>query len=332
MKRHLLVIITLIGVGLGAPASAWAQGFAPAKGTLWTKFGIVTTVATDTYAGLDEIRIDPSIEAGSRVPFYSTGGGTGNGERVGGNLQIHELMSDIIYAPWERVSVTASLPLLKYVRYHNDSKDYTSTAIRPGDVWLSLGYQFTPDSLKALGSTLRVRGKIPTSFELPYGDRALLGDGQFDVGVESANTVKLGPLSIDASVTYMHRRPASDDTTEIRLGDELRISTAVGGSPAKGLWMSAGYASTIAETWEIERETMNHITVNFGSGLSAATAEGALIEPKIHTAFASIYYSFGPKDGVDNAIDFWFKVPLAGQDMPVLWSAGVGYVWAMTVD
>jgi hypothetical protein len=309
MKNFLSTVWLLVTVLVCVGSTAWAQGFAPAPGTMSVKIGTVSNVATEAFAGLDELRSNPSLETGSRVDFYSTGG-----EKVGGELQIHELAGSFFYVPWAGVTTSVAVPLLKYVRYRNDTNGYTTTALGPGDVTTTLGYQWTPQTWSSFGSTLASQLKIPTSFGFPYTDEAMLGDGQVDVGLSTQNTLRLGVVSVDASLSYVHRRPNKSDGRELRLGDEWRFSGSVGGAPTSALWVSLGYTGSVAQKWEIRE---------------AGEAWKELIQPQLHAAVASLYWTLTSSGESRSALDLWFKVPVAGQDIPVLWSGGVGYVLSM---
>ena len=300
--------LILVLLSLTTSAAAAAQGFTPPEGTLWTKFGVLSHLALDTFAGLDEVRFEESINAGDRVPFYSV-----EGDRVGGNLQIYELTGDVIYVPIRGLRTSFSAPLFKYVRYHNDVNDYTTQAFGPGDINLGAGYQWSPDSWNAYGSSVTVRAKIPTSFDLPYQNSASLGDGQMDVGAGLDQTFKVGPLLLDAGVTYLHRRPFTEGNLTIEPGDELQLQVALGGSIAQNVWAKVGYSGRLGETWT--------------SAVGDEPAS-ALIQPFFHGLFSSIYWTLSNDDTSTTDLDIWFQAPIAGQDAAILWSTGVGYVWA----
>lgn len=300
-----LALLSLLSVTVTAPANA--QGFAPPEGFLWTKFGLLNHVATDTFAGLDEVRFKPSITAGERVPFFSVGGA-----QVGGNLQIHELTGDLVYVPIKKLRTSVSAPLFKYVRYHNDVNDYTTQAFGPGDINVGAGYQWTPDGWSGYGSSVTIRAKIPTSFEYPYQDSAVLGDGQFDFGAGLDQTLKLGPALLDVGVTYLHRLPFEGEVRKVTPGDELHLLAALGGPVADNVWGKLGYSGKLGKSWINER---------FDSTF-------ALIQPEFHGVFSSLYWTMSRDDNATTALDIWLQAPIAGQDAAALWSAGVGYVWS----
>ncbi len=255
-RNKIALMATVCAAFVATPVAASAQGFAPAKGSVWMKLGYIYGQANGQFAGVDaqQFRNDdntPFFDAalGDRIGFISR-----QGQLVGGTLFSHDVTVDAVWSPIDGLTTGLFVPALRYVQYSNTTNDYTTRAVGPGDVKLYAGYQLTPRDHDVLGISLFGRVKVPTSFKLPYTDAALRGEGQPDAEIALENSAKFGPVMGNLGVTYRFRGDFIDGTDRVEIGDELEITASVGGSPAPWLWLSAGYSGLFGQEWRIVTE------------------------------------------------------------------------------
>ncbi len=303
---------------VAAPGAASAQGFAPAKGSVWMKLGYIHGQAGDQYAGVDaqswraEDGNAPRFDAalGERVGFISR-----QGQLVGGQLVSHDVTLDAVWSPIDGVTTGLFVPMLRYIQYSNDTNGYTTRALGPGDVKAYVGYQLTPRDQDVLGISLFGRVKIPTSFKFPYTNEALRGEGQTDVELGLENSAKIGPLLANLGATYRFRTDVVDGPDRVELGDELEVTASIGGAPLPWLWLSGGYSGLFGQQWEIETERYN-------------APFDRVVKREFQSVFAGAYVSFGQWIGAPGlALDLWYKLPIAGQDFSVMYSGGAGLAY-----
>ena len=291
-------------------ASASAQGFVPQKGSGWAKLGYIYSEADSNFAGRDEQRFAPEHEDGQRVPFRSR-----TGQVVGGELITHEATLDLLYSPLDRVVIGVFWPMFRYVRYSNTTNNFFTRARRPGDVNLYAGYQLA--ATERFGLTAYARLKAPTSYEYPYTNQALAGEGQIDAGGALGFTGLLrSNVALNGTIELKHRfgwvgNGGDPQGRFADPGEELHTSLTLGYGPASWLWLSAGYSGFQGTPWRIamagEREPIARIERSFHAGLFGA------------------YLTFGQWVGVEGlALDAFVKLPFTGTDHAAMNSYGLG--------
>ena len=281
------------------------------------KLGYIYGQANGQFAGVDaqQFRNDdgtPSFDValGDRVGFISR-----QGELVGGTLFSHDVTVDAVWSPIDGLTTGLFVPALRYVQYSNTTNNYTTRAVGPGDVKLYAGYQLTPRDQDVLGISLFGRVKVPTSFNFPYTNEALRGEGQPDAELALENSAKFGPVMGNLGVTYRFRGDFVEGVDRVEIGDELEITASVGGSPAPWLWLSAGYSGLFGQEWRI-------VTERYGRPFERTTRR------EFQTVFAGAYVMFGQYvDMPGLALDLWVKAPFAGQDFAEMYSGGAGLAY-----
>jgi hypothetical protein len=312
---------------LSSPASA--QGFTPQHKSKWFKLGYIQSSAAQNFAGIDEVRWNrynlennPSLEDreiayGERTDFRSR-----QGDVIGGELVANEVTLDAMYAPLPRVVVGGFIPIYKRAYYENP-RPYETEEKGAGDLQLFAGYQLTPAGQYKVGSTVYIRGKIPTSSKFPYTNESILGEGQFDLSAALGNSLSLLPrLYLNNTIELRHRfgwlGNGSDSEGRIAIpGDELHVFLGLGGGPTEWLWLNAGWAGMWGQAWLVQQ---------------AGEAEPDFqLERQFHAAQVSAYFSFGKflkaSAAQGLALDVFAKIPLAGRDHAVLYSFGGGLAY-----
>jgi len=316
----LLSLLLLVG------SSASAQGFTPQKGSTWLKVGYIQSSADQNFAGLDEVRWnrfnlenapeleDREIAYGERTDFRSR-----QGDVIGGALVANEVTLDATYAPLPRMVVGGFVPIFKRAYYENP-RPYKTEERGVGDIQLFAGYQLTPPDQYKIGSTVYIRGKIPTSSKFPYTNESLLGEGQFDLSAALGNSIAILPrLYLNNTVELRHRfgwlgNGSDPEGRFANPGDELHVFLGLGGGPTDWLWLNAGWAGMWGQAWVVQQV-----------GESEPDFQ---LQRQFHAAQVSAYFSFGKFIGVDGlALDVFAKIPFAGRDHAVLYSYGGGVAY-----
>ena len=305
----------------GWAASAQAQGFTPERGAVWAKVGIIHSWAHDQLAGRDEQFYNPDVVLGSRRPFRGR-----NGQVVGGEQNTQQLTIDATWAPIDGAVVGLYAPLLMRVYYHNDTNDYTTTSIGPGEPAVFAGYQLTPRGQWGFGSTLYVRGELPVQRKFPYTNEAIRSEGQLDLSIASANSVRLvDQLYLNVVAEYRWRLAyEGEGGTSADPGDEVHLTAGLGGAPVEGLWLSASYAGMWGGEWKIHTGSL------YRDGIDGqAFPPERVWRRRSHAVSVGAYVSgFERLTGIKGtALDVWFKVPVAGQDVAASAAMGVGVAY-----
>lgn len=303
MKRLGIMSLACCGIMLGLQTQAMAQGFVPQKGTVWGKVGYIYGEATENFAGRDEVFFAPNTELGARVPFRSR-----EGKVVGGKLTLNQLTLDAIWVPIDRLMIGTFIPLLTRPFYSNTTNDYTTRKLGLGDINLFTGYQITPMEQYNVGVTAYLKAKIPTSFNLPYTNQALRGEGQFDLSAALGTTFVLAPkVHINTTFEYKVRFAYDGDEGRADPGDELHFTGGIGSGLIDKVWLSLNYSGFWGQEWEIEY----------------ADGEQRQTKRQYHAVGFGAYVDLGSiTPGL--ALDAWAKLPFAGRDHAVMRSLGIG--------
>lgn len=311
-RSRVCLCAALVGLSLIMSANqAAAQGFTPAKGSVWTKVGYSYMSAKENFAGLNErVFISNKSEDGARVPFRSR-----SGQVVGGELYGHQTTLDAVWAPVDRLVVGGFVPMLGYLRYSNETNNYTTKKIGVGDIQLFTGYQISPRDQSRLGVSVYGRVKVPTGTKMPYTNEAILSEGQLDVSGALAVSFALLPrLHLNTMVEYRHRFAYDADDGYADPGEELHMQATLGGGPLDWVWFTAGYAGFVGQAWQV--------------GASSEQTQ-RLLQRQFHAAMFGAYVDIGSTLGVAGlALDGWLKVPFAGRDHAVTTSMGLGVAYA----
>ena len=302
-------------------ADASAQGFVPDKGTVWTKLGYSYGRATEAFAGQDERFFNERLgtgptDVGARVPFRAR-----NGQVVGGVAQINQLTLDAMFVPINKLVVGAHIPVLSRPSYSNTVNNYSTSTLGVADVRPYVGYQLTPQG-GSVGVSAYVRGKIPTTFNFPYTNSAILGEGQFDLSGVLATTLKVtDSLQITATGEYVHRfaHDSSDDAASgagntdagfANPGEEVHFGVSVGSGVIPGVWLTGSYQGMTGKEWDIQ----------------LLDGERRFWKRELHSVGVGAYVDASfIAQGL--ALDLWARAPIAGQDVADMRAFGVGVAY-----
>ena len=311
-RNRLALPLSALLLALFTPTAAFAQGFAPQKGSVWLKLGYIYGAADEQFAGRDTQQWEQfgDVALGERTGFVSR-----QGQLVGGELFSHDVTLVAVWSPFDGVTTGLFVPMLRYVQYSNQTNNFTTRAVGPGDVKAYVGYQLTPRDQNVLGISAYTRLKIPTTFPFPYTNDALRGEGQVDVEFALENSVNTGPVLVNFGGTYRVRTDVEKDGNTAEVGDEIELNASIGGAPLPWVWLSGGWSGMFGQEWTI-------FTTEYGAPQERS------IQREFQAVFAGAYLSVGQFIGVPGlAVDLWYKHPITGRDFTAIQSGGAGIAY-----
>ncbi len=205
---------------------------------------------------------------------------------------------------WIASSWGGLVPIYKYAFYSN-SRPFRTETEGVGYPELYVGYQLTPTGQYAFGSTVYLRGKIPTTTPYPYTNQAILGEGQFDLAAALANSLEIFPrVYLNTSFEFRYRFPwlGNNDDPDLFAGpgEEFHLSGGLGASVTSWLWVNAGYSGFWGTPWIISWRGFDE-------------QPQARIQRQFHTVMVSTYIGIGEFVGAEGlALDAFVKLPLRG--------------------
>jgi hypothetical protein len=303
-------LATLLLVAPSAHAGGFmlGSGYAGEPGRVWAKFSYMNWQADEVFAGIFDRNESDGVELGDPIPFDTS---------IGGRFDSQSVAANLVLNPIDRASVGLYFPVYQVASFEDDTFESTSTGT--GDVWVSTGYQLTPDDLD-VATSVGLQLKIPTT-ELPREfENVPLSEGQYDLAIEQVTTWAASS-SIHVSLqTLLRRRFAfSDGERVIKPGDEAELGLTVGGGPFSWLWLKAGYSGL----WSTGAEDQS------GSG-----AVSLISRRHVNEVMAGAYFEWGEliSPALDTlALDVSASFPVSGQDYPRGLSWNVGVAWATQI-
>ncbi|MFP4600977.1 MAG: hypothetical protein ACLFVJ_22185 [Persicimonas sp.] len=280
------------------------SGFVGEPGHTWVKLSYMRWQADEVFAGIFDRNASAGVGLGDPIAFDSS---------VGGHFDSQAVATNLVFIPMERTRLALYFPVYQAATFEDDVFESTTTGT--GDVWVSGGYQLTPDDLD-VATTVGLQLKVPTTTLPREFENVPLSEGQYDLAVEQVTTWAVLPSVHISLQTLLRRRFAfSDENRTIKPGDEAELGLAVGGGPLSWLWVKAGYSGL----WSTGTEDQT------------GTGSVSLVSRRhVNEVMAGAYVKWGQLVGpsLDSlALDASASFPVSGQDYPrgLSWSLGVAW-------
>ena len=303
--------VVLLATLTAGPVSG-TSGFVPSAGSIWVKIGYSFWSADERFAGplnSADLSFDGGRDPGDRVPLKL--------DVEGANFTTQSIALNLEVTPVDRFVVGLYFPVFQRTEF--DQATIRVITQGTGDLFGYAGVQLTPPGL-AIGSSLYLHAKLPTT-EVSFEDLSVpLSEGQVDLAVEQVTTWAIRHnLHLSGRLLYRVRfeveQTVGDSVGRFKPGNETELGLEIGGAPTPALWLRASWNALLA------------------SATQDRSIEGdflAIEQREVHNLEVGAYLQFGhwvAEDLRGVALDAWLRHPAAGSDYPVGPSFGIGLAY-----
>ncbi len=211
VKTTIILSLWVLLLSSNVFAGAWTL----AKGQLWVKSSVFVQRTHDRYAAAIFFCDGQLCDNGERTPFF-----------FNGEVKSNVATMDVWYALTDRMELQFQVPFFD-IAFIDDIDPNRPKSKEFGDIKFGLRYRLLSQPLV---TTFNVAAKAPTGFLNKDSEVVPVGDGQWDLHLQSQLSRSLYPLPFYASldIGYKFRFDPNVKKTNLAPGDEFTLRAELG--------------------------------------------------------------------------------------------------------